>query len=235
MTRKSSGPHHVVRARREVDAHGLRGQPDREHANRLDREGQRADPEQQPRVPAVGVDALVDGAQGLLEPRAAQDRHRPRERPPHRRENSTTPSTTVATTKPSSTHRYAPTVVAPDREHEADRREQQRRRPAERSLEQHRPRDRPAVAGVAASRLEDPHRISADRGRQHLAGRVRGEVGAGQPGEAVVDPAAGEQLLPAPGHRPDRDDHDRDAREEVRELGVARMSSVLPTSIFQTM
>ena len=112
-------------------------------------------------------------------------------------------------------------VVVPDRQHEADRRQRERRRAAECALEQHRPGDRPAVARMPARRLEDPHRVAADRGRQDLAGCVGGEVRPQQPAQPVVDAAAVEQLLPAPGHRPDGDDHDRDRREEVLELGVA--------------
>src|SRR4029079_1440141 len=42
-----------------------------------------------------------------------------------------------------------------------------------------------------------------------------------QPAQPVVDAAAAEQLLPAPGHRPDGHDHDRDRPEEVLELRVA--------------
>src|SRR5205823_5433861 len=46
------------------------------------------------------------------------------------------------------------------------------------------------------------------------------EVGAHEPREPVVDPARGEQLLPAPGHRPDRKHHDREREEEVADAGV---------------
>src|SRR6266536_6321079 len=59
--------HHVVDARREIDADRLRGQPDGEHADGLDAERQHADPEQQPRVVPVGVNPLVDRAQRPLD------------------------------------------------------------------------------------------------------------------------------------------------------------------------
>ena len=63
--------------------------------------------------------------------------------------------------------------VVADREHEAHGREHERRRAAERPLEQHRAGHRPARAGMAPRGLVDPRRISAERGRQHLARRRR--------------------------------------------------------------
>ena len=68
--------------------------------------------------------------------------------------------------------------------------------------------------------LEDAHRVAADRGRQDLAGRVRDEVRAGEPAEPVGDAARGEQQLPAPRHRQDRDEHDSGRREQVAEVRV---------------
>src|SRR5207244_6492390 len=61
----------------------------------------------------------------------------------------------------------------------------------------------------------------ADRRRQHLPGGVRREVGSGEPAEVVLDPAPGEEPLPAPGHRQNGDDHDPDRAEEVAEPGIA--------------
>ena len=118
-------------------------------------------------------------------------------------------------------------VVVADREREADDGEHERRRAAERALEQHRARRRAAGALVPARRLVDPRRVAAERRRQHLPGRVADEVRAHEPRERVVHAARGEQPLPAPRHRPDRADHDRErgeppagarVREHVRRL-----------------
>src|SRR6266576_3475650 len=110
--------------------------------------------------------------------------------------------------------------VAADREREADGRERQRRRSPERPLEQNRGGDRAAVARVAAGGLVDPDGVAPDRRRQHLAACVGDEVGSDEPAEPVVDPLRGEQPLPAPGHRPDREHNDRDRGGEVREVRV---------------
>ena len=118
--------------------------------------------------------------------------------------------------------------VVADREHEADGRERERRRAAERALEQHRGGDRSSLALVPAGRLVDAHRVAADRGREHLAGRVRDEVRAHEPGQAVVDPADAKQPPPAPGHRPDGEDHDRDRAEEVPAVRVREDVQRLP-------
>ena len=54
------------------------------------------------------------------------------------REKRTNPSTNVAATNAASTQRYAPTSYSPDGEGEADAGEGERRRAAERALEQDR-------------------------------------------------------------------------------------------------
>src|SRR5581483_11882153 len=213
--------HHVVDARREVDADRLRRQPDREHAHGLDAERQHADAEQEPAVVPVSVDPLVDGAQRALDPQPPEQRNRPSERPPHAAREEDDAENDGRDDEGELDPEVGADVVAADREHEPDRREGEGRRAAERALEQHRPRDRPTVAGVPPRRLEDPHRVAADRGREDLAGRVRREVRPRQPRQPVVDAAAGEQLLPAPRHRQHGDDHDRDRPEEVADVRAA--------------
>src|SRR6266496_1566806 len=69
--------HHVVRPRRELDANGLAGQPDREHADRLHRQRQDEDAGEQGDVAAVGVNPLVDRADGALHAKESQHRRRP--------------------------------------------------------------------------------------------------------------------------------------------------------------
>ena len=76
----------------------------------------------------------------------------------------------------------------PDGEHEAGGGEQQRRRAAERALEQHRAGDRAARAGVAPRRLVDPRRVAAERGREHLGGGVGDERRPHEPAEPLVTP-----------------------------------------------
>ena len=184
---------------------------------------------------AVGVDALVGGADRPLDPDQAQERHRLREqRPDAAREERDREHDRRDHEGALDPEVGADRVVA-DREHEADGGQGERGRTAERPLEQHRAGDVAAAAGVAAGGLVDPHRVAADRGRQQLPGRVGDEVGARQPGEPLVDPAHVEQLLPAPGHRPDRADHDRDRREEVADLRVReQVQRRRERSIFQT-
>ena len=63
------------------------------------------------------------------------------------REKKTTPAAIVPTTKIASSQRYGADRVAADREQEADARQQQRHRAAERALEQHRARDRRDLPG----------------------------------------------------------------------------------------
>ena len=88
-------------------------------------------------------------------------------------------------------------VVGPDREEEADRTEEDRARAAEAALQQDDRRDVRRPAAVAPRRLVDAHCVAADRGREHLARRVRDEVRAGEPPEGVVHPLRAHQPLPA--------------------------------------
>ncbi len=118
----------------------------------------------------------------------------------------------------SSSQMYQPVSIRPIASDEADDAEQQRRDAAEPALEQHRARDVAACAGMPAGRLEDAHGVTAEGRRQHLARRVRDEVRAEEPADVVVDPADGEQLLPAPGQRDQREDQDRERRCDVPEV-----------------
>ncbi len=113
-----------------------------------------------------------------------------------------------------------PDVVVAEREQEADGGQHQRRRTADRTLEEHRGRSRVPVPRMAARRLVDPDRVSADRRREYLACRIGDEVGPRQPGNAVLDALRPQHQLPAPRHREDRHDHDREREEEVERVGV---------------
>src|SRR5207249_11217087 len=110
--------------------------------------------------------------------------------------------------------------VATDGQREARRREDESRGAAERPLEQHRPRDGPARAWVAASRLVDPRRVAAERGREHLRGGVGDERRPHEPAEALVHAGRGEKPLPAPRERPDGDDPDRAGGEPPADARV---------------
>src|SRR3954451_15686695 len=125
---------------------------------------------------AVGVDPLVDGAQRLLDADLAEERDAPRERAsdPAREEHE--PEEDRRDHEAELDPEVRADVVPADREYEPDAGERERRRAAERALEEDRPRHRSALAGVALRRLVDPHPVAADRGRQHLARGVRGEV-----------------------------------------------------------
>ena len=176
--------------------------------------------EQEPRVAAEVVDALVERPQRALEPEAhEQGRARGRAgagRSARRR--GRTARTSPGRTRPRA--RGTPDVVAADREDEADRAEQDGRGTAERPLEEDDRGDVARAPGVAARRLPDPHGVAADRGRQDLPRGVRDEVRPRQPGERVLDPLRGEQPLPAQRHRQRRHDHDRDREREPPRIGV---------------
>jgi hypothetical protein len=73
---------------------------------------------------------------------------------------------------------------------------------------------------MPARGLDDPYRITADRGRQDLPGRVRNEVGARQPRQPFAHPLRGQQPPPALGHRNDGQKHDRDREQEPPEVGI---------------
>ena len=177
---------------------------------------------------AVAVDALVDRAHRTLDPELPQDRDGPAERSPRLLREQHHGDNERGDHEPELDPQVGADVVVADRQDEAHSGECERRRAAERTFEQHRPGDRTALPRVAAGRLEDAHPVAADRRRQDLPGRVRGEVRAHQPAQPVEDPACREQLLPAPGHRPDGDDHDRDRPEEVGEVRVAEDVERLP-------
>ena len=122
----------------------------------------------------------------------------------------------------------APDAVMADRERKAGDCEDERRRAAERALEQHCPRGGAAEALVPARRLVDARRVAAERGREHLAGGVADEVGAHEAAERLVHAARGEQPLPAPRHRPHGADHDRDRREPPGDARVREHVARLP-------
>ena len=75
--------------------------------------------------------------------------------------------------------------------------------------------------GMTARRLVDARRVAADRRRQHLADGVGDEVRTGEPGQAFVDATRTEQLLPAPGHRKDRDEDQERRHQDPLLIGAA--------------
>ena len=207
-------PHHVVDPRRELDPHRTGGRPDREHAHGLDRDREEEERDQESRPVAECVDTVVDGANGALEPKRAQQRRRRAEQRPGR----TREEEEGEEDRPDHERAFDPEVgadvVAAEREQEPERAEQDRRSAAERTLEQHDRGDRAEPRRVAPRGLEDPHGIAADRGRQDLPRRVRDEVGARQPRQALAHPLRGQQPPPALGHRDHRQRHDRDREQE---------------------
>ena len=126
----------------------------------------------------------------------------------------------------------AANAIAADREPEAHGREDERRRSAQRALEDDGAGDGPSRAGMAAGRLVDPRRVAAERGREHLRRGVGDEGRPYEPAEALVHAARGEELLPAPRERPDGGDPDRAGGEppadaRMRE-DVSRLAQVDP-------
>src|SRR6187455_2591506 len=69
-------PHHVVDPRRELDPHRAGGRPDRENSHGLDRDREEEERDQEPRPVAERVDAVVDRADGTLQPERTQQRRR---------------------------------------------------------------------------------------------------------------------------------------------------------------
>jgi hypothetical protein len=138
---------------------------------------------------AVGVYALVERSQRPLDAQAAEKRHRASERPARR----TRKEEQAERDRPDDEDELDPQVdadvVAADREQEADRGQGERRRTAERSLEQDRAGHVAAPARMPSRSLVDPHRVTADCGRQDLPCRVRDQVRAEEPAEPVADPA----------------------------------------------
>ncbi len=187
---------------------------DREDARELRGDRDAGDDEQRSRVVPVAVDALVDGPRRRSSAELARERQeRTASRRRTVREKKTTPATIVPTTKIASIQRYGADRVVADREQEADAREQERHRPADRPLEQDRARDRRDPARVAAGRLVDARCVAADARRQHLAPpRTRRSRCGSATGRDSCTPRAREQQLPAPRHR-----RHRDERQERRE------------------
>ena len=111
-------------------------------------------------------------------------------------------------------------VVLPDREQKPDRAEGDGGCSSYSALEQHRPRDRGPPPGMPTRRLHDADSVAAERRRKHLTRGVRDEVGAREPGHALVNVVRGEQ--PAPAQREDRNgkEHDRHRECEPREVRV---------------
>src|SRR5918997_1022964 len=69
-----------------------------------------------------------------------------------------------------------------------------------------------------ARMVDDADRVAADRGREHLPGRVADEVELREPPERLADPLRGEEDLPAPRHPPGGHEEDRERREEPRRV-----------------
>ena len=167
----------------------------------------------------VVVDAVVEGAQGTLEPHPREQGAQPREQRPRRPGEEDDEQQDRSEHERPLEPEVGVHVVVADREQEADGAEQHGGGAAEPSLEQD---DRGQVAGAAGvplRGLEDPDGVSAQRGRQDLPCRVRDVVRAGEPGEAVVHPLRLEQPLPPQRHRDRRHDHDRDREQEPPGVG----------------
>ena len=153
-------PHHVVRPRREVDADRLarrarsraRAPPGRRASARTRRRAARR---------GRGSRGCPRRRRGAAARRAAgAGAAAPGERPTRRREKRANAEHDRRDDEGELDPEVGADVVVADREREADRGEHERRGAAERALEQHRPRDRPAVARVAPRRLVDARSAS---------------------------------------------------------------------------
>ena len=80
----------------------------------------------------------------------------------------------------------AEAVVAADREAEADRRHHEDARHADRPLQHDRGRHLARPAAATSRVLDDPQRVSAETGGQHLPCRVADEVDADEPPERLA-------------------------------------------------
>ena len=169
---------------------------------------------------AVVMDALVEVPDRLLQAEPPQERLRPAQERPGRAREEEEPEDERAEDEDALEPQVGGHVVLADREQEADRAERDRRRAAEPALEQDGAGDDGRSARVAPRRLHDADRVASERGRKHLPGRVRDEVGTGQPRHALVDRVRGEQ--PAPAQREHRNgaDHDHDRQREPGEIRV---------------
>src|SRR5581483_6494811 len=211
---------HDVRPHRQMDAHGDGGRPDRDDARELRDDGGGADDEERPRVVAVAVDPLVDGADRPFDARALQVRNGEAQHAPHAAREEDDARDRRQYDEESLDPEVGAYVVAADREHEADRCEDERDRAAERTLEQNRTGGGRAVAGVTACRLVDPGGVAADAGREHLADRVGHEVRTREPRDGLVDAARAQQQLPAPALDRNGDEREPEREQQPPRAGV---------------
>ena len=142
--------------------------------------------------------------------------------------------TSVPKTKTPSTQRYALTSYCADREQEADRAERHGRRAAQPSLEEDGARDDRRPPGMPTRRLDDPHRIAAERRRKDLSGRVGDEVRARQPRQALVDAVCARGAAPAQREAGTVTTMIATASANQARSVSARTSSVVSSSTFQT-
>src|SRR5580765_3117266 len=231
--------HHVVRARRKIDPDRLAAQPDGQHAHRLNTERDREDDEEHADVVPVRVDGVVDPRDELVEPSPRQHRATELEQRPRTAREEQEAEDDCRDNEERLDPEVRADVVVADREQEADRGQDERRRPADRPLEEHRRRGGVAVARMASSRLVDANGVSADGRRQDLPRGVRHEVRPRQPGNGVVDALCPEQELPAPGHRQNGQQHQREREREVPRIRVRdhpqRLAEVdLPDQVGET-
>ena len=160
-------------------------------------EGRGEDAEQEARSPAIVMDALVEGAEDAVETNALEERlHAAQERARGASEEEKREHDRAEDEDPLEPEVGAH-VETPDREHERDGAEENRRGPAEPAFEHHGSGGDGGPPTVSAGGLDDPHSVSSERGRQHLAGGVGDEVGAGTPAEASSIPCARSEPSPA--------------------------------------
>src|SRR5574340_939243 len=210
-------PHHVVDADAELDPHGLRTRPDREHAHGLDGERHGQDPGHEPWPVAVVVHAFVEEPERTLQADAHEQRsHPPEERPRRPREEDVGEEERPEDEEPLDPEVRADVVVA-DREDEADRAEDNGRGPPEPALQDDRASHDGRASGMATRRLDDANGVAADRRRQDLPRGVRDEVRAGEPAEPLQDAVRREQAPPPGREDRDRQHHDRDREDEPAE------------------
>ena len=170
---------------------------------------------------AVGVHRVVDPRDELVEPDERENRPPELEQRPRAAREEQEAEDDRRHDEERLDPEVRADVVVPDGEREADRGQDQRRRAADRALEEDGRGSGVAVARMTACRLVDANRVAADRRRQDLAGRVRDEVGTREPAQSVLDPLCSEQQLPAPGHREDGHDHQEEREQQVPGIRVA--------------
>ena len=162
------------------------------------------------------------GSSALLEPgvRSAREHERENDRKPGRKGDL-------------EDHDLPNVVVAPDREDEPDGDEDEGPGRPEHALHEHRPGGLALRVRSPARVRGDPHRVAADRGREHLARRIPDEVDLRQPAERLVDPLRGEERLPAPGHSDGGREEDDIRREQVPPIARRDQVDRLARSICQ--